>query len=304
MIVLAWLGNATFADEPNNVSTFRLAGYLPEYRFADFDDDAGQGLTDLIIFSAELADDGSLDARRLNRCPWPKLHRFRTKHHSRLILTIGGWNRSANFATVAASEQKRKHCVASIVRFAKANQLDGIDLDWEHPKNAAQEESYGKLLRELRTAFEPNGLILSVTVAAWQRLPQEAIRSVHYVQVMAYDHKEQHSTLANTARDLKTLLDAKILAKKIVLGLPFYGRDIRTRTAMTYADIVARYHPQSSSDQVEQIYFNGPDTIRQKTRLAIDSGLGGLMVWELGQDAPGRHSLLNVIRETMTSAAK
>ena len=35
-------------------------------------------------------------------------------------------------------------------------------------------------------------------------------------------------------------------------------------------------------------YFNGIKTIQQKTRYAKEIGLGGFMIWELGQDAMGK----------------
>lgn len=37
-------------------------------------------------------------------------------------------------------------------------------------------------------------------------------------------------------------------------------------------------------DELGPVSFNGRDTIRTKTALAIDSGLGGVMIWEVGQD--------------------
>jgi len=49
---------------------------------------------------------------------------------------------------------------------------------------------------------------------------------------------------------------------------------------------------------VDGIYFNGPATIRQKTQQAIESGIGGVMIWEIGQDRPGENSLLNNIAIT------
>ena len=50
------------------------------------------------------------------------------------------------------------------------------------------------------------------------------------------------------------------------------------------------------------MYFNGPETIAKKTRYAIEAGLGGVMIWELGQDAEGEASLLQAI--TKTAAGK
>ncbi len=76
---------------------------------------------------------------------------------------------------------------------------------------------------------------------------------------------------------MKTLIDAGLPAEKIVLGLPFYGRDIKSREAMTYDEIVAKLDPEPNADQIGQMYFNGQETIRRKVKLAIEYELGGLM---------------------------
>jgi chitinase len=285
-------------DEVANRREFRVAGYLPDYRFAEFDLAAARGVTDLILFSAEPTAEGGLSTTRLDDCPWEKVLAFKTTERIRLWLTIGGWDRSTHFAEVATSPVQRQPFVQAIVRLALDRRLDGIDLDWEHPQTLAEQEAYGTLLADLRTAFKPHGLLLSVTIAAWQRLPQRAIESVAYVQVMAYDHEQEHSTLANAKRDLKTLREAQIPAEKIVLGLPFYGREVDTRTASSYREIITKHRPAAKVDRIGTLYFNGPETIRRKVRTARESLLGGVLIWELGQDATGEESLLKVILET------
>ena len=193
---------------------------------------------------------------------------------------------------------KRKKCVKSLVRFALDHRLDGIDLDWEHPKNRDEEEAYGLLLQELHTAFEPYGLMLSATIAPWQRLSAKALSVIDHVQIMAYDYDGKHSTYEQVEGDLRKLINAGMPAKKIILGLPFYGRDIESRKAMSYADVVAKHAPDRDVNQVGQVYFNGPRMMEQKVELAIRSKLGGVMVWELGQDAAGEHALLSIIRNS------
>lgn len=289
-----------FADDSARLSAFRVAGYLPDYRFAEFDFATTEGLTDLIIFSAEPTVDGGLNLERLKDCPWAKLLEHKTKHRIRLILTIGGWDRSTHFAHVAADANRRKAFVEAVVRLALQRRLDGIDIDWEHPKDAKEQESYGELLADLRAAFAPHGLILTVTVAAWQQLPNTAVDSVDYVQLMAYDHDKEHSTFEGARRDMEVLIAAKVPPAKIVIGLPFYGRNVESREAITYREIVTKFQPDPALDRVGQVYFNGPETIRRKVELAIESQLGGLMVWELGQDAPGDRSLLKVISTTVS----
>jgi hypothetical protein len=48
---------------------FRIVGYLPDYRAADFDPASARCLTDLIVFSAEPTKDGDLSLDRLKSVP-------------------------------------------------------------------------------------------------------------------------------------------------------------------------------------------------------------------------------------------
>lgn len=288
----------THASEPDTRGAFRIAGYLPEYRFAQLDAQLIEGVTDLILFSAEVAVDGSLDASRLKSCPWDRLTLLTSQSGTRLALTIGGWERSANFAAVAESDPKRNRFVTSTTRFAIEHQLGGIDLDWEHPKNAREEQLYSRLLQDLQRALKPHNIQLSVTIAAWQNLPSSAIEAVDFVQIMSYDHDGQHATLEQSRKDLRKVAAAGVPLGKLVLGLPFYGRDVNDRSAMTYGEVVQKHHPDPSVDQIGALYFNGPKTIREKTKMAVQANLGGVMIWELGQDGRGDTSLLEAIRQS------
>ena len=98
----------------------------------------------------------------------------------------------------------------------------------------------------------------------------------------------------------------------MTLGLPFYGRDSRSGDWTTYEDLVQRHAPLAPSvDEVPApppdgggrgrggkkatattIGFNGVATITEKTRRAARAKLGGVMIWEVGQDcrlAPVTH---------------
>ena len=52
-------------------------------------------------------------------------------------------------------------------------------------------------------------------------------------------------------------------------------------------------------DEIAGYYFNSPQTVSKKTRLAIDKDLAGVMIWELGQDTQDDVSLLRAIHEAL-----
>jgi len=63
------------------------------------------------------------------------------------------------------------------------------------------------------------------------------------------------------------------------------------------------FSPEPHVNEIDNLFFNGPELIRRKTEFALEAGLGGVMFWELGQDASGTESLLGVIRSTVNAGA-
>jgi hypothetical protein len=175
-------------------------------------------------------------------------------------------------------------------------QLDGIDLDWEHPAGPVEEGGYGLLMLELRRVLKPRGLTLSVTVAGWQNLMPLVSETADFVQLMAYDQPGAHSTFDGALADVGKLRAMGVPRAKLILGVPFYGRHRtdQNRTP-TYREIVERWKPAAGVDEVEGICFNGPDTMGRKAAYARDEGMAGVMIWEVGQDAVGEASLLKVL---------
>jgi GH18 family chitinase len=154
------------------------------------------------------------------------------------------------------------------------------------------------LLINLREAFAPHGLKLSVTIAPWQTITPEGVQAVDWVQLMAYDHAGPHSTFDHAKAAIATARQSGIPAAQLVLGLPFYGRDpSRRERTLAYREILARHAPGPDVNEADGLFFNGPGLIRNKTAFARQLGLAGVMVWELGQDAPPPHSLLQVIHD-------
>ena len=293
---LPLLAAAVFAATPPQADDFVVAGYLPDYRLAGYDLDRAAGVTDLILFSAEPTAAGGLDLSRLENAPWGEIAAWKTRRRVRVLLAVGGWGRGEHFAAAAGSAETRAAFAAAAVAVCLERRLDGIDLDWEHPRGDRQAEDYAALVRDVAAAFGPHGLLVSVTVAPAQSHPAGGFAAADRVQVMAYDRAGRHATFAGAEASVAALREAGVPAGKLVLGLPFYGRGVadRRRTA-TYADLCAAGVPDG--DEADGLFFNGPATIRRKVAFAREAGLAGVMVWELGQDAVGADALLRVVAE-------
>ena len=293
---LCLLGVGAFAAPAKTPPPFRVVGYLPEYRVATLDPSALIGVTDCVFFSLEPTPDGSLDTARLTPAIAARLQALRRHARCRFWVTVGGWDRSAGFAPIAADAGKRQRFARALTAFCLSHGFAGADFDWEHPADAKQAADYSALLADTHAAFASRGLRLSVTVAPWQTLDKQAIDAVDEVHLMSYDHPGRHSTLAQAQADVEAMLARGVPSSKLCLGIPFYGRGIADGSkTLAYADVVTQFHPKPSDDEADSLYFNGPDTVRAKVRYAKSKRLGGVMVWELGQDAPGAASLLQAI---------
>ncbi len=279
---------------------FAVIGYLPDYR--DANANWGSRLTDIIYFSAEPRADGTLDASRLNENVLGKLHEMQARFGMRLLLSIGGWQRSDGFAAMTSQVGTRSHFVESLAEYIHANKLNGADFDWEFPQDETQFQDYILLLQEVQANFQPKGLLLSVALSPDFEFPLAPFAVVDRIHVMSYDRGPRHSTYTQAVADLNTFVSAGLPKEKLVLGVPFYGREIaNTENAYSYADIVEKFHPMPALDEMSGIFFNGIQTIQRKTCYARQNGFGGVMIWELGQDTADSSSLLQAIQRSQCS---
>jgi chitinase len=273
---------------------FLVVGYLPEYR--DFEPSWGSCLTDLVYFSAEPDEDGRLDTRRVNPERLEAMREVKQIYGTRLHLSIGGYDRSEHFLEAIADWESRRNFVDDVVRFCEANDLDGVDFDWEFPVGEFQTLRYVSLISAVKQA----GLIVSVALYPHEDIDFQAFIDIDRIHVMSYDHGSRHSTFEDAVKDLTLFEEAGFSAQQLVLGIPFYGRrTTHPTTSSAYAEIVELYAPGFGIDEVEGVYFNGVLTVKHKTCYTRDHGYGGVMIWELGQDSRDERSLLRAIHQAV-----
>ncbi len=95
-------------------------------------------------------------------------NRFDLPHHMRIhvltypscrnlkiTLSVGGWtySQSGHFSFVTDAT-KRQTFVNSALQLLEDYGLDGLDLDFEYPSNAAQGQGFADLVTALRSAFD------------------------------------------------------------------------------------------------------------------------------------------------------
>lgn len=278
---------------------FRVSGFLPDYRVGAVAPEVGRQLDELILFSIELRPDGTLNESRLTEKHWQGTAALRQTPGMKSTICVGGWDRSEGFGAICQSPALRQKAGQELIRYCRAHQVTGVNLDWEHPSTLEEQQGFATFLVDLKQAFAPHKLDLSIAVAASQKLPREGWAAVDRVLLMSYDDGGKHSSYEASQRHLALMIEQGVKPSQLVLCVPFYGRHEQTREALTYADIVSQFSPRPDQDEVQGTHYNGPGTIAAKTQWAKTLGLAGVAVWELGQDAPGEASLLRIIRNVV-----
>ncbi|KAI9809649.1 MAG: hypothetical protein M1825_000081 [Sarcosagium campestre] len=180
------------------------------------------------------------------------------KQHRKLkiLLSIGGWTYSANFAQPAAQQGSRVKFAQSAVNLVKDLGLDGLDIDWEYPADSTQAHNYVLLLQETRKALDhyaaqtkaEGRMLLTVACPAgashYEKMDLKGMdKYLDFWNLMAYDfagswdavtgHQANIHPSKSNPKATPFSIDAAIKyyrttggvdTHKIVLGMPLYGR--------------------------------------------------------------------------------
>ena len=226
------------------------------------------------------------------------------KHDVKVLIAVGGWGWDKEFETLAADPAIRAKLAKRVAEFCATYALDGVDIDWEYPNAGASARNFAALAIDFRSALPAGALVTAAVLADATDavgISTDAVGHLDFINLMAYDGpRNNHSSYAMAERSLATWLARGIHPDKLVLGVPFYARP----GGAAYRTLLANDDATASGDRifykgVEQNY-NGPATIQRKTELALQLA-GGIMIWELSQDARGSDSLLRVIGETVAA---
>lgn len=283
-----------------------------------------------------------------------------------VVVSVGGGGAgSAGFSDLAMTAEGRKRFIDSAVAMIERYALDGVDVDWEYPGyshafkgfRAEDRETYTLLLKEMRLRFDVEGKRLgrhlvtsSATGATTKWLEhtdmREASKWLDTVNMMCYDWYDaagekttgHDSPLYTNPADPKGIsidaavkmnLAAGVPRKKLVIGVPFYGRvwegvgatnhglfqplaspkaaanstpvfgQIETMVDaqgfVRYWDAVAMTPYLYNAESKTFVTYNDRQAELARAKYVKEQGLGGIMFWQYAGDP--HHVLLDAIDE-------
>jgi chitinase len=216
---------------------------------------------------------------------------------TKIGVAVGGWSAgTTNFSAMAADPVARAAFVKNLVDMCDKYNLDGIDMDWEYPSSSSA-VNFKTMMKELNDALKVKGRFLSTAVIAagngtGQHIHKEVFDYIDYLNIMSYDGGGQnHSSWELAVQSFDYWVTQRQCPKaKAILGVPFYGKN----PATAFKNLLSQDPQAATKDNVGGIYYNGIPTLQRKTELAWQRG-GGIMIWEISQDATGANSLLSGI---------
>jgi chitinase len=258
------------------------------------------------------------------------------KHNTKVILAVGGWfhinggESYEHFKTAISNPASRTKLVNELTSIVEREKLDGIDIDFEHPRSAADAANLAAFTKELSDQLHPKGKELSIAVYAkihsvtltemgFVVYEPSTFQHVDHVNIMAYDGQWDGGYNASNLSPYPFtekivnywagFFDNHNLAKeKLVLGVPFYAQpEDPSIKQVSYAAIINQDPANAANDIVSMngttYHYNGSNTMKKKTQLALNHGFGGMMLWEAGHDSTGPQSLTSIIFEELENTS-
>ena len=241
----------------------------------------------------------------------PQIVQLAHNNHVKVLMSFGGGD-TPPYLTSFLTDNKRPGFIQKLVGIAVKYGFDGIDVDLE---GEAVNANYSKFVTELAAQLAARHKLITAAVATWfaKSVTDSALAKFDFINIMSYDktgpwepsRPGQHAPYNMAVEDIDYWAVTRGVARdKLNLGLPFYGYGFgagNVTSDMNYRDIVSAYPGAENKDSLklangQTMYYNGLPTIKSKTKLALQK-TGGVMIWEVSQDAAGGLSLLKGIKD-------
>jgi chitinase len=299
-------------QEQEQARSFKVIGYYASWGPAPEELDL-TGLTHLNYSFALPAKEGNGLQDINNSDRLRKLVEIGHQNGQKVFIALGGWNLGdgggddSRFHRMAETEAGRQTFVEEVMAMVDTYNLDGVDMDWEYPDADASADHFVSLMQLLADALHEQGKELSAAVISYNDrvgagIKNEVFQTADWINIMAYDDEKSqpqpnpHSPFSLAEKSLNYWIDQRGLpAEKAVLGLPYYGKP----GYISFKKLLEQ-GANPAEDVHDEVFYNGTETIKAKTRLALQRDCAGVMIWEISQDVKGPNSLTKAINEAIS----
>ena len=303
-LTLSSLGGLPKGTTVEAAGKVKVIGYFPQYRMSTLDSIDFSALTHVVLsfmrykggnLTLDFSDD---EVRRV-------VAKARA-NNVKVMIALGGGDGFDTASQPISTPEKRKQMVDGLMAVVDQYNLDGVDIDTEVTDGGFWND-FDAFIAELSGRLKAENKLLTIAVSSWftGSISNSTYNYFDFVNLMTYDENAGHGPVASMEFVYNQVNHYKgkgISDDRLMIGVPFYGYGPGGWSdAHTYAEILAMNEwAAKNQDEYNEIYYNSEKTIREKAEYS--KNYGGIMIWELGQDAFGDNSLLKVIKNTLGDA--
>ncbi len=286
----------------------RVVGYLPDWSYSTYKTLDWTNLTHINIAFCNPDSDGNLSCN-IQDLQFKQIVETAHSKGVKVLASLGGAGTTKYYTELTSTSESRKSFNKKIMEYCTRYNIDGIDLDIESEIEEQFWTTYEQWCLSLRENCDQNNLLLTTATAGWlsNKASNTALNCFDFLNIMAYDNdtdEKNHSGYDFAEYCLNYFrIQRSIPNNRLVLGVPFYGRGYNADGTLNWASYLKfsqliQDDPENyNHDEYNGIAYNGAQTIKRKCDLA--SQYGGIMIWELSQDAGNEFSLLKVIGDNI-----
>ncbi|MBL3658403.1 glycoside hydrolase family 18 protein [Fulvivirga sediminis] len=276
-------------------------------------------ITHLIYSYVYPTSEGSLQVTQLSRLQ--DYVEEAKKHDVKVLLSLGSLDNYPGkgdrvFTNVLNDEEKRKNLVNFIYFLLVGYELQGVDILYDEFEgnvvDYSQLNNMVPFLKELRDIL-PYDMIITCSVTGgygWKAYHYRDIAAdmadvADFISVMAFDNfgtwEDSPLGRPSSLEDAKNALDRYVNfgvpQNKLVLGVPFFGRDFLRQSGgiarpISYLDLLGRFVPTETelatghiNRDGHNIFFNSQSIISEKINYVKMNNFRGISAWQLEQDS-------------------
>lgn len=220
-------------------------------------------------------------------------------------------------ATKNCIKKNKKAIAENVKAFVEKYELYGVDYSWEYPETGSQWSAYSKLIKNTAKA---DVKVSATLLSDGGNLSKSAIKKLEHVNAKLFDTADERGDYANieaSAEAIRSYIKEGFKREQIIMGIPTVGKaaDGSVSEGMTvkgnekelgkYNKVLkdVEYTDKDGKAVKGDIYVESFGEARDKTKLAQELGIGGVMIYTANSDsvATYRYAIHSAVYEAVNS---